>query len=252
MFSDTRPAPIDPHAGSSMQEFRIDEPHEIRALLKALMDRSVVINLSGSDGTAYQTTLWSIDATQGKLAFSVDLMSPAAQRLVEAEEASAVGYLDQIKLQFDVTDRLLVHGKNACVLQTSMPRELFRFQRRSAYRVRTLERTSPTASFRHPQIPDMRLELRVLDVSAGGCALFLPENVPPVEPGVVIHGTRLSLDGDTEFQTSLMVHHVTSIQPQAKGVRLGCELTRLDANATRALQRYIDNTQKRRRMLSLD
>ena len=60
---------------------------------------------------------------------------------------------------------------------------MFRFQRRNTFRVRTIERTSPTAPFRHPAIPDMALALRVLDVSIGGCALLLPANVPALQPG---------------------------------------------------------------------
>jgi c-di-GMP-binding flagellar brake protein YcgR len=36
------------------------------------------------------------------------------------------------------------------------------------------------------------------------------------------------------------------------GMRLGCEFLALDAGTERSLQRYIDQTQKRRRLLSLD
>jgi c-di-GMP-binding flagellar brake protein YcgR len=251
MFQDTRPAPLGADPGA-LSEFRLDEAVEIKVLLKALMDRNVTLNLSCSNGVAYSTTLWSVDAAQRKIAFSADLMAPAVQALVEAEEAVAVGYLDQIKVQFDVGERVLVHGNRACVLQASFPQELFRFQRRSSYRVRTLERQAPTASLRHPQLPDMALDLRVLDVSMGGCALFLPLDVPDIEPGVCINAVRLRLDADTEFKASLTVHHVTAIQPQSRGVRLGCELTLKDPSATRSLQRYIDQTQKHRRMLSLD
>ncbi|MFO1336653.1 MAG: flagellar regulator YcgR PilZN domain-containing protein [Burkholderiaceae bacterium] len=253
MYQDTQPASLDA-AGSpgGFDAFRVREPGEVKSLLRALMDRNVTINLNGSDGSAYATTLWTIDGAQGKVAFTADLMAPAVHRLVEADEAVAVGYLDQIKLQFDVSDRMLVHGRQSCVLQAALPRELFRFQRRNAYRVRTLERSSPTARFRHPAIPDMALELRVLDVSVGGCALFMPADMPMVEPGVQINDCVLELDAGTLLRGTLVVHHVTSIQPQARGVRLGCELLHLDADATRLLQRYIDQTQKRRRMLSLD
>jgi hypothetical protein len=62
----------------------------------------------------------------------------------------------------------------------------------------------------------------------------------------------VQLDADTDFRASLMVHHVSSVQSQAKGVRLGCELHNLSVDAQRALQRYIDQTQKRRRMMALD
>jgi flagellar brake protein len=253
MFEDTQPAMLgaagDP---SAFDGFRVRDPVEVKALLRALMDRGVTINLNGSDGSAYTTSLWAIDAAQGKVAFTADMMAPDVHRLVEAEEAVAVGYLDQIKLQFDVADRMLVHGRQTCVLQAAMPRELFRFQRRSAYRVRTLERSSPTAQFRHPAIPDMTLELRVLDVSVGGCALFMPSDLPMVEPGVAINDCTLELDAGTLLRGTLVVHHVTSLQAHDRGARLGCELLHLDADATRMLQRYIDQTQKRRRMLSLD
>ncbi|MBT9598377.1 MAG: flagellar brake protein [Vitreoscilla sp.] len=253
MYSDTQPAALDALGNpGAFDEFRVSDPVERKALLTALMDRGITINLSGSDGSAFATMLWTIDAGQGKIAFTADLMEPAVHRLVEAEEATAVGYLDQIKLQFDVSDRMLVHGRQACVLQAALPREIYRFQRRNAYRVRTLERSAPTARFRHPQIPDMSLELRVLDVSVGGCALFMPADMPPVEPGVCINDTAIELDAGTMLRGSLVVHHVTSIQPQARGVRLGCELLNLSAEGTRLLQRYIDQTQKRRRMLSLD
>lgn len=253
MFSDTRPADLDAMGSSSaLDAFRVRDPAEVRSLLKALMDRSVTINLNGSDGSAYASTLWTMDPQHGRIAFTADLMAPEVHRLVEADEAVAVGYLDQIKLQFDLGDRMLVHGRSSCVLQAALPRELFRFQRRNAYRVRPLERSAPVARFRHPAIPEMTLELRLLDVSVGGCALFMPSDMPMVEPGVLINDVVIELDAGTWLRGSLAVHHVTSIQPQARGVRLGCELMCLHPDDTRLLQRYIDQTQKRRRMLSLD
>jgi hypothetical protein len=45
---------------------------------------------------------------------------------------------------------------------------------------------------------------------------------------------------------------VTSLDGDAAGTRVGCSLHDLDGDAQRALQRYIDQTQKRRRLLSLD
>jgi c-di-GMP-binding flagellar brake protein YcgR len=92
----------------------------------------------------------------------------------------------------------------------------------------------------------------VLDVSVGGCALFQPGNVPGLEPGLRIQRARVELDGETDFHATLVIHHVTSIQSQANGVRLGCELLNLDGAAQRALQRYIDQTQKRRRLMARD
>lgn len=253
MSLDTRPAALETEAGRGrIDDLRVAHPTERVQLLRSVMDRNVVVTLHGSDGTAYTSTLWSVDPEQQRVSFTADLMAPALHRLVEAEDVVAVCFLDQIRLQFDVTARMLVHGAQACVLQARLPAEVYRFQRRQAFRVRTLERSVPRAVFRHPALPDMLLELRVLDLSVGGCALFLPEDVPPIEPGLELRGVRIELDLDTDFHVGLHIHHVTAIQPQAAGCRLGCEITQITPDAQRLLQRYIDHTQKRRRMLSLD
>jgi c-di-GMP-binding flagellar brake protein YcgR len=233
-----------------MEAFRIDDVNAVQTLLKTLLDRDIPLHISASDGSVYTTALWAVDCNQRKIGFLADMLAPAVHRLVEAEEAVAVGYLDRIKLQFEVADRLLVHGHHACVLQARMPSEIFRFQRRGAFRVRTLDRTTPIVSFRHPAMPEMRVELRVLDISMGGCALWMPNDVPMLEPGVEVRGAHVELDNDTSFDAMLVMQHVTAIQPNARGVRLGCELRHLSGAAQRLLQRYVDQTQKRRRLLA--
>src|ERR1700712_3816267 len=251
MFEDPRPASLDAlGTGDGLAEFRVIAPGEIRALLKQLMDDVVPLNLSASDGSAYTTTLWTLAPSADRISFTADTQSPAVHDIVEADECAAVAYLDRVKVQFDVSDLVAVQGHKTCVLQARLPREVFRFQRRNTFRVRTLERTSPTASFRHPAIPDMSLALRVLDVSIGGCALLQPANVPSLQPGAVIKGVRLSLDAETQIDAGLLLHHVTSTGAENGSVRLGCEIVGMSPTAQRALQLYIDQTQKRRRMMS--
>ncbi|MEW6706698.1 MAG: flagellar brake protein [Pseudomonadota bacterium] len=248
MLQDTKPAPLD----DALDDFRVAAPAEVVRLLKSLMDGATPLHLSAPDGSHYTTLLWTIDTARRRLSFSADADAPQLPALVEAGEGTAVAYLDSVKLQFDAANLVLVHGDKSCALQCDLPSELFRFQRRNSFRVRTLPRSSPTVSLRHPSIPDMVLALRVLDVSTGGCALFLPNDVPPLAPGVTLHGVRVELDANTRFEATLQLCHVTSLNPQSNGVRLGCELQRLDGDAQRTLQRYIDQTQKRRRLMALD
>lgn len=253
MFQDTRPAALDAHGGTdAWGEFRVDHPAEILALMRQLRDGAVPVNLNASDGQSIGTSVWAVDDLQRRLNFQVHAERPELSWMVEAEEIVAVAYLDSVKLQFDLQDPVLVHGAQMAALQTALPRLLYRFQRRSAYRVRTLERSSPTAHMRHPAMPDMLMPLRVIDVSIGGCALLVPADVPPLEPGIRVAGVRIELDTETRFEATLQLQHVTSILPGQRGVRVGCEWVRLGGGAERSLQRYIDQTQKRRRLLSLD
>jgi c-di-GMP-binding flagellar brake protein YcgR len=251
MFLDTQPASLgDEHGPDPWAEFRVSGSREIVALLRQLRDGSVPINLNASDGTSIALALWSFDTDFGRLAFSVDERLPHLARLIEADEAVAVAYLENVKLQFDLHGMVLVRGLNTCALQTSMPREIYRFQRRAAFRVRTAGRHAPTARLRHPAIPDMQLALRVLDVSIGGCALLLPADVPPLEPGAQLSGLRIELDPDTHFTASLRLQHVSSLAGTGNA-RLGCEWAEIGGLAQRALQRYIDLMQRRRRLLAL-
>ena len=251
---DTLPMPLEAlsAAHGGLDDFRMTAPREIAAMLKQLCDGNVMLNLNGSDGTVLSTTLWTLDAARGTLSFSADAEDTRTQALLECEEAVAVGYLDSVKLQFDVHNPVLVRSGRSSALSSTFPREMFRFQRRGAYRVRPLLRTTPVARLRHPAIFDMQLALRVLDVSIGGCALLLPEDVPPMQPGVQMNQVQIDLDADTRLHVNLRLQHVTMINPDSKGVRLGCEFVNASGDTLRILQRFIDLTQKRRKLMALD
>ncbi|MEO8060924.1 MAG: flagellar regulator YcgR PilZN domain-containing protein [Burkholderiales bacterium] len=255
MTQQTMPMPLDAlgAAPGGLDEFRITTPREIGAMLKVLVDGNVQLNLNASDGSVVSATLWSADATRGSIGFNVNPDDPALHALVECQEAVIVGYLDSVKLQFDASDLVLVRGNRTCVLNCGWPREMFRFQRRGAFRVRPLLRSAPTARFRHAHAGAAEREyaLRVLDVSIGGCALFLPEEEAPISPGSTLARVQMDLDADTRFDVDLRLHHLTSINADARGMRLGCEFQRPDGTVQRTLQRFIDLTQKRGKLLAL-
>ncbi|HYP31994.1 MAG TPA: flagellar regulator YcgR PilZN domain-containing protein, partial [Burkholderiaceae bacterium] len=95
MFEDTRPASLDAlGSGDGLAEFRVGAAGDIRALLKQLMDEAAPLNLSASDGSAYTTTLWTIDPANARISFTADLQQPAVHDIVEADECVAVAYLD--------------------------------------------------------------------------------------------------------------------------------------------------------------
>ena len=251
-FQDTQPASLHQLSGNAQDEFAVSHPTELLGLLRQLADRNVLVHLSAPGGGSYTTTVWTVDGQQRRLSLAADAAQPAVRNLVDADEATVVAYLDSVKLQFDLQHLMLVHGTKSSALQAELPAVLYRFQRRESFRVRTPAAAAPTATLRHPSLPEMMLALRVLDVSIGGCALALPADVPPLAAGITLAGVQIELDGDARFTTALTLQHVSggmgSTQP---GQRLGCAFAKLDGPAQRALQRYIDQTQKRQRLFSL-
>lgn len=247
MFADTRPAALDAAAAPERWgEFRVDHPQERMALLRRLRDGDVPIILSAPNGTTLTTTLWSLD-NRG-LVFGVDPTWPQVAGLLETDEVVAVSYLDSVKLQFDLHDLVLAHGHDASALRAALPQEVFRFQRRQFYRVRAQEHHAPTARLPHPSVPGLKLALRVLDVSMGGCALWQPDDAPLPPLGATIGDVHVTLDADTHFVATLIVQHRSALPaPQGAGARIGCQW-RLTGAAERSLQRWVDQVQKRRRL----
>lgn len=234
------------HGG--LDEFRVDATREIGALLKRLMDGCVEIGLHAAEGCSVKGTLWSADAERGTIGFSIDANDPNLDTLAHAGPMPAVTYLDGVKLQFEIQQAVLVHNGRSCVLRCSYPQEIFRFQRRSAYRVRPVHRNAPVVRVRHTEIPEIQLALRVLDISISGCALLMPDDLPPLRPGVLLNQVLLELDADTRFHVDLRLQHISSMPPEHRGVRLGCEFANSGGDAMRALQCFIDQTQKRSRL----
>lgn len=231
----TQAMPLDAmsEADGGIEDFRVATASEVAALLRRLQDANVLLNLVAPHGGP-TTPRCGRPMPRGVVSFAADARDPQLQALLEGDEAVAVGYLENIKVQFDVEQLVMVHGAQACALNATYPRQMFRFQRRASYRVRPVLRETPVARLRHPMIPDMHLALRVLDVSVTGCALLLPEDVPALAPGVQINRVEIELDHNTCFECSLRLHHVTAIQPDSRGVRLGCEMLRLGQEAQRA------------------
>jgi c-di-GMP-binding flagellar brake protein YcgR len=231
--------------------FVVDQPQQCLALLRQLRDSNASIQLTTPAGPPLHTTLWSVDDVAQRLNFSADRNILATQALLENDEATAVAYLQQVKLQFEVLDLLLVQGHGASTLQCRLPSHLYRFQRRSAFRVRTAGRHGPVVRLRHPSLPDMQLELRVLDLSVGGCSLWLPGDLPPLQPGTLLSQVSVQLDLETVFAAELSLQHVSAMGDSTPGgARLGCAWRPLNGGGQRNLQRWIDHTQKRQRLLN--
>ncbi len=243
---DTQPAPLDDVGGTDpCADFRVDSPRQIIALMRELNNSGAPVQLSSPSGESLDTLIWSVD--NGSICMPTEGDHPRLQALIESDEVTAVAYLHAVKLQFDLSALVVVHARQASAIQAGLPRRVYRFQRRQAFRVCSPDRLPPRVFLRHPSIPDMQLTLRVLDLSIGGCALLVPSAVPELRAGSTLHDVRIELDPDNQFSASLRLLHIASIQPHTQGLRLGCELIELDSRAERTLQRYIDQTQKLQR-----
>lgn len=250
---ETMPTPLPSGSAgrATLDDFRIFEPFEILSLLRQMAEQRVLVTIATPSGASYTTSVWEVDKDKGVVRFSADRHDPQLERVLDSDDAVAVSYLDNIKIQFDIDGLVHVHaGGGVSALNCSFPHEMFRFQRRNSFRVRPLLTAPPHARFHHPVHPDLALELRVIDVSIGGIALFVPTEVPALEPGASVSDVVIDLDAETQLRARLRIAHVTSMNEEALGVRIGCEMESMSGEALRTLQLFIDQTQKRRRLMA--
>jgi flagellar brake protein len=242
---------------SQWEEFRVSHAREQVRMFERVRDLGVPVMLRAPSGETLKTKLWELEGTSGqeRLCFAVDARAPVTTSLLDADSGSGVTYLESIKLQFDVHGLKVVRGEQGSMLQSQLPREMYRFQRRNAFRVRSTSRTEPVARFRHPSLPDMQLNLHVMDMSIGGCALWLPHDVPVLQSGTELGQVKVELDADSSFTSAARLQHLGELQGEhltsnaGKGRRMGCAWQALSGSAERVLQRWIDREQQRHRLL---
>jgi flagellar brake protein len=246
---DTLPMSLDSVAAThgGLHDFRMTSAVEIRAMLNRVCSGNAVLTLNASDGATWEARPWVIDTARSAISMTFDGAKddPRLQAVLEAVQVIAVGVIDDVKIQFDVQGLVLVQSSNSAALRCAVPRELYRFQRRESFRVRPPVRNAPAARIVHPGLPTL---LRILDVSAGGCALFLPSDAPPIEAGTVLHGVVLDLEVNVRVQTDLRVQHTSTLSTGATGMKLGCQFVNPNSSSLRNLQHYIAQTQKRARL----
>ncbi len=242
MSLETQPAALD-----EIRPFRIVDPREIVRTLRDLVNSPVPVHLSTDDGHQLRGSMQAVDSMRECLSVSVDPEHPDIESLAQSAEVMCVAFPGSVKLQFALSGLTMMRDDTQCSVGSTMPRELFRVQRRRAFRVRLPHNGTACATFSHPGSRSTKLSLKVLDISTSGCALMLPQDSLPFPAGVRIDLTYLELDDDTHFTTSMMVHHVVSV---SGGWRLGCEFAGLDGRFERALQRFVDLVQRRQRWAS--
>ena len=228
---------------------------DVAAYLQQLQRENATVLLSGPPGQSLASHITTLDVSAGVLGLALGIDPEGiSQALVASGEITAVAYLGAIKLQFELEGAVVVSGEQGAVLRSSLPERLYRFQRRLSFRVQPAGSVYPRVVLPGGEAPGPLL--RVLDISVGGVALALAADTPrpaTLPVGQVADRLTLELDRMTALRIALMTHYASLIVGDEHGTQqLGCSFVDLDAAALRSLQVYVDQTQKRRRLLKLD
>ncbi|MCL4747844.1 MAG: flagellar brake protein [Burkholderiaceae bacterium] len=222
-----------------LARFSVSAALEVRAAIEDLLRGHAQITVHVARGTAAAFTTRLLAIERDALLFELDPGELDARCAADSGQATIVGLLDRVKVQFDVADLQVRETMLAC----SVPRHVARIQRRDAYRVRPPQPRQAWCALRLPQGAERVYP--VLDISATGLALKIPPDETPPAIGQRWQHCRVDAPGYPPIPCELEARFLGEcLAGESPGPRLGCVFVRPPPEVQRALQRYVMDVER--------
>ena len=212
---------------------------EIMQKLRQLGKKHSLISLHFNDFSMLSTVV-DVLADKNLLVLDYGSNEDVNQRLLKHNRAVVKTDYDGIQAQFTIKDirKARLQGKPsfACAL----PEDVLWVQRRELYRVKIPLSEVVTCELIHGD--NNRTEYPVLDISAGGIALFDQNNELELEPGNIFHNCKLTMGDHSTVYINLEIrnHALKNPNDSDAGMRCGCAFLDLTGDAEISLQKFIN------------
>jgi c-di-GMP-binding flagellar brake protein YcgR len=243
-------SPFPEPASPELEQYTVYSRAEIVGALRALRDACVLVTAYfNADPGFGVTTLLAVDEAGGRLVFDNLSVEVAQRRLQASPKITFVGFVDSIKLQFDVPGARACTHDDRPAFSVPLPAQVIRLQRREAFRVRPP--LAKPATCRVPIGASGQFEaLRVLDISISGIAVLTYPERFDIAAGTVIEDCQLDLPGVGGTAVSLRVRHLDPLPRDERARRCGCEFVRMAPAAQLMLARYVNRLDAESRRLA--
>lgn len=172
--------------------------------------------------------------------------SAAERRRLEASGVVAVAFMGSVKVQFACPELEPAGRDDSNELVCPLPDEVYRIQRREAFRVSPPIRRPVECIVRPAQGGEIRY--RVHDVSVSGVALISSASLAPVVEGEIWRNCRLEIPSYSPIAFDLLIRSAKPDSPDKPNVkRIGCEFHRPSAESQRAIQLYVMEIERTQR-----
>lgn len=251
LASKTRPNLSEPPS----PEFRVEGEFAVRAVLRELMSRQTLVTVypEGRGDEALVTRIVRMDATG--LELDVAGQPACALALARARHADCVAWPDRIETRFTLRELSMLDalgtpiaatqhpasGLERATLRSPIPAELYRIQRREAFRVQPppedeaycVQRIAVGREARHP----------LIDLSAGGLSIRMATEDPAPSRGRIWRQCRIETAGGLVIPCELVAR---GVYEDAHGTRrVAFEFHAMPSEVLRRVQIYVIDIEKR-------
>lgn len=231
---------------TGLEQFRIDGKVGVRAVLREMVDKKALLTAFARSGptSCFVTRIVSFEGDH--LVFDATTDDDRLKAVIDRDGATLVGFLDHIKVQFDVSGLRSVPEDEGRALQCPLPASLYRIQRRDAFRVRPPLEEPALCVLPTPDRTEVRYV--IVDISVGGLALRVSDEVPRPKIGERWQRCRLELGKRAPIPCALVVRNIQVGHEGDEGAyRLGCSFESMPPEVGRAVQLFVLDVERRRR-----
>lgn len=239
---------IQPLPTVGLEKFLLRGRRQVRQLLQELIDHRALVSLYLLPGAeSFLTAPVTLSDDEEWLYLDASIDAATNQRSTQAGSLLCVTQLERIRIQFSLSGVSLTSLGGRTALKAAVPADILRLQRREFYRLPVPLSHPIACSLARIGAPG-RVDVRVLDIGAGGIAIQLPPGEISLELSQELPNCLLKLPEVEPITLSL---EVRNIQRQAsrsgiESLRVGCRFAALPRGADTAIQRYIFRVDRER------
>ncbi|GAB4174373.1 MAG: hypothetical protein OHK0026_14310 [Rhodocyclaceae bacterium] len=232
--------------GQDPSRYLLTRRAEILEVLRALIEGRDLVTAYFDQGDDFLlTSLLALDA--GALIVDCSASREVNTRALAAARLTFVTSHAGIRIQFPTASpRPIEHeGKPAFVVPA--PQQLLRLQRREYYRLIAPVSDPITCAIHAAGEPEV--ELHILDLSAGGLAIVAPPGAVSLAIGSRYDDCRIRLPRSAPLRLALAVRNAfaVSLHNAVRMQRYGCQFLDAPAGALAQIERYILETERKRK-----
>ncbi|WP_202841829.1 flagellar brake protein [Luteimonas saliphila] len=239
--------PLDDEA---LSPFSLREPCEIAQVLRGLLEARSLISASlVPGGHACPTALLAVH-DDGTLVLDGSRDEAMNQRMAAASRIVCSAQLDLVPIRFRLSTPARIVHEDYVAFLTRWPEALLCLQRRETYRLRCSASAPATL---HPGDPEHAPDsaapgLRVLDISGGGVAIAIPDDVQArFQPSARMAPCLLRLGDAPPLPVAIEVAYTA--RHEVRGVacwRAGCRFVDMPAAVEQQVMQYIFQVERQR------
>jgi c-di-GMP-binding flagellar brake protein YcgR len=225
----------------------------IRRMLQALIEkRSLVTVHLAPRNRMLPSALVALSEDEQSVFIDGSRDAGINQAIAQANHVTCVSMLNRVPVQFRLAALERFDLDGMVTFRAALPDSVLYLQRRQFHRVHVpvAEPAWCEVSMPAPAPPeDVAInELRILDISIGGCLVSLPPDCRDFGVASGFDGT-LHLPGTPLIPLRLLVRNRFDPPPQhpTQAARAGCEFQNLPGDAENLIQRYIFKIDRRRK-----